>query len=844
MSERTPSQLVSPFHLVAEEMLAKGYHPIPLEYAQKYPAGLISVGWPKYGLTAPTPEQLNEWLEYFDCANVGIAMGSSVIAVDIDCKGDEPLAQKLLKLLRPTPAARVGEKGACYLYRPDPEIDPCDYKSENRSWGEMKAFGTQIVIPPSVHPDTNKEYFWINGFCDASELPILSLGEWIAIKNLCNKWWEQETGKSSDKKHSGINSLQYANAQISSHDGAYFRHVYLRDMAYALACNGYDTDHIASELLLTSAGEISRIKGDYFQNDEQLKGRKPEAAAKAMANKAIKAATEKGTRLDRTKIIKLNIEIPEPAKPARNDGIYYERTALRTAKTDDQRMVSTIKLVNIWKHPEATEILERLIPPGGVIEHICNEFRNEMNQSAILPFSAALSLCGAMGTNRIVTRNRGSLLAPNCYLMTIAGSGKGKTHSKHLVEKFLMDNGPNGIALKGAGKVLSTNALPTNLGKRFMRRRLDSYDEMDSFWSNVVKPSSATAGFDSVMNELYSSSTSTYGTEIAKNDNLTVEAIVNPGLNICGFTTPSMIKRRLQTHLFTSGCLSRFIVFIDPVERPRFSSKSFIDAQQVVPQPKMQIPEAFKSEFDDGAPTKVFTFKRPDYSKITEASAARFILNPAPEIDQGTQRYELDEIIPNMEAIVLWATFREALEEFVYIEDRDSDVSMVEEDRRAIMDAMVNRTDEMILKLCMIYCVSQNTETIDVSTMLWAIEVYKVHMSCYLTLYEDCYKVHGSSISGPKSQREVEISKIVDAKNDVLRAYERAIQKGDRFVNTGEIYTKKNLFPVFGSSKKFEEMIMEMVENGEFQEGWTFGKLVTGKRGNPPKGLILEMSTD
>lgn len=148
-----------------------GLQAIPLMEGRKNP---IPTGWQRWNREPISSDQKAQWLENSPNANVGVCPGptSNVCFVDLDIEDPELLA-KVEAMLPFSPWRRVGAKGCVKAYR------WCDVKSfkvfeSEDSLNQRKAktgnddlkkvgiefFSTsgQVVMPPSIHPDTHQPY--------------------------------------------------------------------------------------------------------------------------------------------------------------------------------------------------------------------------------------------------------------------------------------------------------------------------------------------------------------------------------------------------------------------------------------------------------------------------------------------------------------------------------------------------------------------------------------------------------------------------------------------------------------------------------------------------------------
>lgn len=128
---------------------------IPLIKDMKRPA--VS-GWQIFGSQQPSEEEKAAWLRVYGDGNIGLPLGpaSGLVAIDIDTDDPKVLAV-LNRLLPPTPWRRVGKKGEVRIYRYNGE-KTTRIQSSSEMICEVLSKGTQIVLPPSIHPDTKAPY--------------------------------------------------------------------------------------------------------------------------------------------------------------------------------------------------------------------------------------------------------------------------------------------------------------------------------------------------------------------------------------------------------------------------------------------------------------------------------------------------------------------------------------------------------------------------------------------------------------------------------------------------------------------------------------------------------------
>jgi putative DNA primase/helicase len=126
------------------------------------------LAWTQYADRMPTPEEQAAWLASYADGNIGLPLGpcSGLVAIDID--NDDPKVIEAIESVLPTsPWTRVGRKGKVLIFKwRDHQTARIRDANEN-ALVEILSRGTQIVIPPSIHPTTQKPY-WSN--CELLEI--------------------------------------------------------------------------------------------------------------------------------------------------------------------------------------------------------------------------------------------------------------------------------------------------------------------------------------------------------------------------------------------------------------------------------------------------------------------------------------------------------------------------------------------------------------------------------------------------------------------------------------------------------------------------------------------------
>ena len=126
--------------------------------------------WQK--LATSDSEQVERWWRRWPGANVGLLCGERYAVLDVDPRhgGDEILAELTARHgpLPDTVKVATGGGGSHYYFAAPP------LASYDLARGlELRSVGRQVVAPPSIHPETGREYTWL------ARSPLAPLPAWL-----------------------------------------------------------------------------------------------------------------------------------------------------------------------------------------------------------------------------------------------------------------------------------------------------------------------------------------------------------------------------------------------------------------------------------------------------------------------------------------------------------------------------------------------------------------------------------------------------------------------------------------------------------------------------------------
>lgn len=139
---------------------------IPLHHFQAVHASGTKLGkaplpknWQMYHDSMPSEADRVDWLTRYPDVNIGLVLGkqSRCVALDIDSEIEAEVA--LIKSIVPTSQwVRVGKKGCVMMFRYSGEQTFRIKDITGRTICELLSSKTQVVLPPSYHPDTQQPY--------------------------------------------------------------------------------------------------------------------------------------------------------------------------------------------------------------------------------------------------------------------------------------------------------------------------------------------------------------------------------------------------------------------------------------------------------------------------------------------------------------------------------------------------------------------------------------------------------------------------------------------------------------------------------------------------------------
>jgi hypothetical protein len=185
-------QMYSNSELV-DQYLRRGYSIIPLQPGTKKPS--IN-DWSRFCRELPLRNEVIAWQSTHNDAGIGLACGpaSNIVCFDLDLdlgiESDQAIYEEIRDLLPASPVEKVGSKGFTRFFQYSGEVS-WQCRHGGKVIFEILSIGRQTVLPPSIHPNTQRSYQWTGVVAlqdiPSEELPVLDRAVLDKLKTVISK---------------------------------------------------------------------------------------------------------------------------------------------------------------------------------------------------------------------------------------------------------------------------------------------------------------------------------------------------------------------------------------------------------------------------------------------------------------------------------------------------------------------------------------------------------------------------------------------------------------------------------------------------------------------------------
>lgn len=181
--------VATPFLDTYEQLIRNGYSPLPIIPGTKRP---LPEEWETARDEVISPDLIAAVADKHPASGVGVAGGYKDLApADIDAE-DPAIVAAILACLPASPVGKRGQRGKTLFYR-----SKCAARkiraADGRMLFELLPSG-QVVIPPSVHPDTKAPYVWTTPdtllTVPVEDLPVITEEHLAAVEKALEPYTE------------------------------------------------------------------------------------------------------------------------------------------------------------------------------------------------------------------------------------------------------------------------------------------------------------------------------------------------------------------------------------------------------------------------------------------------------------------------------------------------------------------------------------------------------------------------------------------------------------------------------------------------------------------------------
>lgn len=568
----------SPYAKIGARLVDNGYSAVPCQPGTKVP-GLHTFGewwpltrWDNYCDRLPTHHETGVW-EKWPGAGVCVALDHTVKVIDIDTD-DMALRDAILAAIPQSPVAKRGKKGMSLFYRGSAAIEARSFNVPGHGRViDLLAHGKQTVIPPTMHPETNKPYAWL----DADEtlettpperLPELPDDIVARLEAVLSEFGYQQpiardpVQGDADTAWREVNNLALARLdQWVPHLGLprlkRSGHGYRAVAIYRPSGSGKPTHKRNLHLAIHTDGIV-----DWGDNDTRYT---PISLVMHVLPCAFPEAFD--WLRDKLGLMARNLS-PENIQSIIKNG--YAKNGIITMDQEDIVLHASEPDAVTPKSGAAMPdvdikngLPDDLTRPPGLVGEITNWITaSSRNPCRTLSLAAALSYVGALAGRRY---DGPTGLRTNVYVVGLAPSGFGKEHPRAAI-KSLATASYTLNKFFGGNKISSSSALRNRVKKN--PSLVYMIDEFGGFIRKVTSPKSGNHEKEIAEDLLEMTGTAAsvfMGADYAQN---LAEPIHNPNVCISGTSTADAFWKAMGSGSIADGFLPRFIILDAGTVRP------------------------------------------------------------------------------------------------------------------------------------------------------------------------------------------------------------------------------------------------------------------------------------
>lgn len=224
-------------------------------------------GWQKAARDRYEREVLQDYVEKYADRNLGIGLGTilfddlQLVAIDVD---NDEYVEYVRRSLPATPCGKIGSKGVTWFALAPSDMKTRRFVKKSGTLVEVLAVGSQTVIPPSIHPKTEKPYVWEDSplyEVEIRALPVITNSFLLELQSITSGNGAYFIGGTleSGEEISGINDMVWSG--VGGGGDTYDSR--LRCIAHMVA-TGWEDDEIINRVRRAQREAVERA-GEQFE---------------------------------------------------------------------------------------------------------------------------------------------------------------------------------------------------------------------------------------------------------------------------------------------------------------------------------------------------------------------------------------------------------------------------------------------------------------------------------------------------------------------------------------------------------------------------------------------------
>jgi len=508
-----------------QKYLDQGYLTLPVKPRSKasaLKAGYSLYEWATEGMSEELIQSFDENYPLEKGYGVALICGikSGVIAVDMDT--DDKNVHDIIPW---SPCEKVGKQSTRFFRYSDAfktKINIGKNEGKLKDHVEILTSGQYCILPPSIHPDTKKAYYWTSEenllWIPSEELPELDP---LVVEELTSYYNRKYKITGAQAQRIDFNKIHVSDESRCPHGS----HDRLKQLAATLIRHERPIDEAIRELY------------DYDNENH----------------------TPTGYFLDKTRGADSRLD------PETNAARFYVQqlqfiNAKRMREGEEPHRVITPDIV--LELPDGGEFkvnVSKLKPypktrgsMALVQEYI--ELVTPFKQDAI-SLGAALSLMSILCANKFRTHAGSFDIRPNLYVLNLAKSGAGKETAQSLVMDLI-----SGTKMLGSGGYKSGTSIVKGLPDQ--QERLNVIDEAGAWLKSIGNGEGFQQEMNDILSGIFTRSNAFYpGLSFAGERGDKLGACWNPSLSILASTTVHAFKSSVNQSMGAKGLMPRFLTF-------------------------------------------------------------------------------------------------------------------------------------------------------------------------------------------------------------------------------------------------------------------------------------------